>query len=61
MDIYIALVVSAIFILQAYREYRAAERRRKIKEQLIPMIVGFIDGLEGPAKGDPNEQGTDPG
>lgn len=61
MDIYIALVVSAIFILQLWKEVSAAERRKKIIIAVSDLLSGIAQGLEEQAKGETDEQGTDPG
>lgn len=55
LDIYIAILVSGIFILQLHRAIRAAENRRNVYKFLEPIIKGFIDGVEKTTKGEQDE------
>ena len=54
MDIYIALVLTLIFILEAYKEFKAADRRLKIFNMLSPLLAAIAQGLEK-AKGETDE------
>lgn len=66
MDIYIAIVVSGIFLLLLWRELSAAARRQKLTEfakavvsQGLKITEDFLKAQE--AKGEDNEKGTDTG
>lgn len=52
LDIYIAILVSGIFILQFHRAIRAAEVRRIVYMFLEPLLKGFTEGVEKTTKGD---------
>lgn len=52
LDIYIAILLSGIFILQLHRAVRAAEVRRIVYMFLEPLLKGFKEGVEKTTKGD---------
>lgn len=52
LDIYIAILMSGIFILQLHRAIRAAEVRRIVYMFLEPLIQGFREGVEKTTKGE---------
>jgi len=54
MDIYIALVLTLIFILEAWKEFKAADRRLKILNLVTPLLAAIAQGLEK-TKGEENE------
>ena len=54
MDIYISLVLTLIFILEAYKEFKAADRRLKILNLVTPLLAAIAQGLE--AKGEKQDE-----
>ncbi len=46
MDIYIAIVVSGIFLLQLHSKLASAYRRQKILEAINPLLDGVVSGLQ---------------
>lgn len=55
LDIYIAILLSGIFILQLHRAIRAAEVRRIVYMFLEPLLKGFTEGVEKTTKGEHDE------
>ena len=54
MDIYIALVLTLIFILELFKEFKAADRRLKILNLVTPLLAAIAQGLEK-TKGETDE------
>ena len=52
MDIYISVVLTCIFILEAFQAYRAAERRRTIKELAMPILAAIAEAVDKATKGE---------
>ena len=55
LDIYIAILLSGIFVIQLHTALQAAERRKTIAQMAMPLIQCIVEAVENATKGEEDE------